>query len=384
MRIPLDPFANLFRTENILAVQGLNRSAGDFDFSLSASIAGEAGGIITGYLSTPTPGAANNTALLATHPIINEIHSDPTDSKIRFTEFVEIYNPLATSVDVGLWSLTGGVNYTIPAGTRIQPGGYLVIGENPNHLQTFYFFTGALGPWAGSLENEKDGIVLRDKSLSVLDRVNYGNGFPWPTVGNDPGASMQRIHEGLDSDLGGSWRSAVPGPGARNIPTTGQAPPAIRQVDHTPSTPTSGQAVTVTARITDPEGVAAAWLEYQIVEPGTYIRVTDAAWTTKWSTLALHDDGKDGDGIANDDVYTVIIPAGVQQHRRLIRYRIRAWDGEVTGVRVPYADDDTRNFAHGLHGFARLFRRDKYVGPDFHVPALRQIMQYGNLSFRSR
>ena len=346
VNIPLESFTDLFRSENILAIQGLNKTADDSDFRLSATITGEAGGIIAGFMPAPSPGAANTNALLASGLIINEIHSDPTDSKIRFTEFVEIYNPLSKVVDVGQWSLTGGVAYTIPTGTLIQPGGYLVIGENPAHLLTFYFFRGALGPWTGSVGNEKDGIVLRDRSLTVVDRVNYEQGFPWPTVGNDPGASLQRIHEGLEGDLGGSWRSAVPTPGARNTPTTGLVPPAIRQVEHTPSAPLSGQAVTVTAKITDPDRVAAAWLEYQIVEPGTYIRVTDAAWNTKWITLALHDDGVAGDAKAGDDVYSVNIPSDVQRHRRLIRYRIRAWDGALTAIRVPYGDDDTRNFAY--------------------------------------
>ena len=344
--IPLDAFTSALRSHNILAIQGLNRAAGDPDFLLKASITGETGGTIAGFMATPTPGAANSAARYATGPVITEIHSDPTDSKSRFTEFVEIHNPMAAPVDVGNWSLTGGLGYTIPAGTVIAPSGYLVIGEDPAQLQTWLFHAGALGPWTGSLGNDQDEIVLRDASLTVVDRVQYGHGFPWPTVGDDPGASLQRIHEGLDSNLGGSWRSALPTPGARNTVTTGLVPPAIRKVEHTPAAPLSGQAVTITAKITDPDGVAAAWLEYQIVEPGTYLRLTDAAWTTKWTTLAMHDDGLDGDAAAHDGTFSVVLPADVQRHRRLIRYRLRSWDGALTGVRVPYPDDDSPNFAY--------------------------------------
>lgn len=61
--------------------------------------------------------------------IINEIHSDPTDSKSRFTEFVELFNPLSTDVNVGGWLLTGGVNYTIPSNTIIPACSYLVMGR---------------------------------------------------------------------------------------------------------------------------------------------------------------------------------------------------------------------------------------------------------------
>ncbi len=334
--IPLP--ASALQASNVLAIQGLNLTANDSDFQLRASITGEAGGTVGGFLSVPTPGTLNGGATLASHVVINEIHSDPPDSKIKFVEFVELYNPLNTPVNVGGWSLTGGVTFSIPGGTVIPACGYLVIAENPAQLQTYLSYSGALGPWSGSLRNEGDEIVLRDPALAVVDRVAYELSFPWPTVGDDPGDSMQRLNEGLDSNLGASWRSALPTPGARNSVTSGTAPPAIRQVAHTPAAPLSGQAVTISAKITDPDGVAAAWLEYQTVEPGSFIRLTDAAWNTNWSTLPMTDAGSDN--------FTAIIPGSVQTHRRLIRYRIRSWDGALAHIRVPYADDDQPNFAY--------------------------------------
>lgn len=344
--IPLDAFSSAFAASNILAIQGLNCAADDPDFQLRATLSGEAAGELIGFLDRATPGAANGAARWANGPVINEIHSDPTDSKSRFTEFVEIYNPLTTPVDVGQWSLGGGLAYQIPPGTVIAPNGYLVIGENPAHLATGLSYAGALGPWTGSLGNGGDEVLLRDAALAVVDRVAYGLGFPWPTVGDDPGNSLQRLREGLDGSLGGSWRSAVPTPGARNRLTTGLVPPAIRQVEHAPRAPSSGQAVTITAKITDPEGVAAVWLEYQIVAPGTYVRLTDTSWAANWTTLPMRDDGLNGDAVARDEVFSAVVPASAQQHRRLIRYRLRAWDGALTAVRVPYEDDACPNFAY--------------------------------------
>ena len=318
--------AGALEASNVLAIQGLNLTANDGDFQLRASISGEAGGTVGGFIAAPTPGALNGGATLASQVVINEIHSDPPDSKLKFVEFVELYNPLNTPVNVGGWSLTGGVTYSIPGGTIIPACGHLVIAESPAQLQTYLAYSGALGPWSGSLRNEGDEIVLRDPSLAVVDRVTYELSFPWPTVGDDPGDSMQRINEGLDSNLGASWRSALPTPGARNSVTAGIAPPAIRQVAHTPVAPVSGQAVTISAKITDPDGVAAAWLDYQIVEPGSFIRLTDPAWNTNWITVPMTDDGSDN--------FTAIIPATVQTHRRLIRYRIRSWDGALAHIRV--------------------------------------------------
>lgn len=346
LSLPLAPFADAFKPVNILAIQGLNRSPDDPDFVLQASLSGEAAGPVVGYLATPTPGAANGPATLATGPVITEIHSDPPNSKSLGTEFVEIYNPLPTAVDVGGWSLTGGVSITVPAGTIIPPCGYLVLAENPAHLASALKYPSALGPWAGNLRNEGEEIVLRDATLATVDRVAYELGFPWPTVGDEAGDSLQRINEGLDGSQGGSWRSATPTPGARNIVTAGLAPPAVRQVAHSPRAPASGQAVTITAKITDPDRIAAACLEYQIVEPGAYIRLTDAAWSTAWVSLDMNDTGVNGDATADDDIFTTVIPATVQLHRRLVRYRLRCWDGALAEVRVPYADDDCPNFAY--------------------------------------
>ncbi len=336
----LNSFAAAFHSgTNVLAIQGVNAAAGDVDFRLRASLTAETSGEISAFLATPTPNAANTAGQPAAGVVINEINSDPVDSKSRFTEYVELFNPLDTDVNIGGWQITGGVSYLVPPGTIIPACGYLVIGENPAHLATYLGYTGALGPWTGSLKNEGDEIVLRRADLTVVDRVAYELGFPWPLVGDDPGDSMQRINERLDSNLGASWRSALPTPGARNSVTSSVAPPAIRQVVHTPAAPVAGQSVTVSAKITDPEGVAAAWLEYQIVEPGSYIRLTDSAWTTNWITIPMVDDG------THSDTFTAVVPGTVQQHRRLIRYRIRSWDGALNHVRVPYADDDCPNFA---------------------------------------
>ena len=348
--ISLRPFAAAFRAgTNVLAIQGLNASASDTDFRLSARLDAETSGEIDGFLTTPTPGTANAAAQSAAGVVINEIHSDPTDSKSRFTEFVELFNPLDSDVDVGGWRLTGGIACTIPPGTVIPACGHLVLAENPAHLLTWFNHAGAIGPWTGSLRNEGEEIVLRRPDLSVADRVDYGLGFPWPTVGDDPGDSLQRLSERLDGNLAGSWRSAPPTPGARNAVAASEAPPAIRQVAHAPQAPLPSQAVLVTAKITDPDGVAAAWLELQTVDPGAYIRGTDPAYAVEWTTLALVDDGTGGDAVAGDDVFSALVPGAVQQHRRLVRYRIRTWDGALNHVRVPYADDDSPNFAWFCH-----------------------------------
>lgn len=124
------------------------------------------------------------------------------------------------------------------------------------------------------------------------------------------------------------------------------APPAIRQVRHSPEAPRSGQSVTITAKVTDPEGVTSVNLLYQVVDPGAYIARTDAAYSTSWTAVPMRDDGAGGDAVAGDSIYTAVLGGELQVHRRLMRYRITATDGLGAGVFVPYSDDYQPNFAY--------------------------------------
>ena len=162
------------------------------------------------------------------------------------------------------------------------------------------------------------------------------------------------------SSTGGS--NPAPTPGAVN--SVKQAitlvPPQIRQVAHSPVTPAPGQVVTITARITDPDGMGAVTLAYQPVDPGSYIRLGDPAYATTWTTVTMKDDGLNGDAAAGDSIYTVRLPASVQTNRRLVRYKITFADALGNSATVPYADDEQPNFAYyvysGLPAWQGAFR----------------------------
>jgi hypothetical protein len=164
----------------------------------------------------------------------------------------------------------------------------------------------------------------------------------------------------IDAELGtsGGAVGAGPTPGRQNSVFSANAAPAIRQVTHAavvpdpqPEWPATGQAVRVSALITDPQGVATATLEYQVVAPGDYITRSDARYAApaSWVSVAMRDDGLGGDTSAGDGFYSAVIPGSVQQHRRLIRYRITAADAGGATVRVPYADDPQPNFAYFVY-----------------------------------
>ncbi len=206
-------------------------------------------------------------------------------------------------------------------------------------------------------------VELRTSDGVEVDQVDYQLGFPWPTVGDSVpetttgnGYSIQLVNPGFDNDLAGSWRSAYPTPGAANSSVyAANLPPAIRQVQHSPKQPTSTDTVIVTAKVTDPDGVDFVTLQFQLVEPGSYIPIRfpsgseNSAYSSGWSSTQMYDNGLNGDQYAGDSVYSVQVPAFVQNHRNLIRYRIVAQDTGGRSLTVPYADDPQPNFAYFIY-----------------------------------
>jgi hypothetical protein len=468
--------------------------------------------------------------------VINEIHFDPAD-KTKPQEYIELFNSGTAELNLAGWRFTSGIAFTFPAGTVLSPGSFIVVAENPTAFQTEFKFA-PLGPWIGSLKNDGEKITLENSAGEVMDEVDYGVGFPWPTAPHGSGASMELLHSGLDNDLGGSWRgsrprlsipvpqtlitstnaewryrkgtnepaaswrslsyeedstwvtaqtaigfgiggnntvlddmkdryasiylrrpfvitgqipavlqlnlniddgavawingvevarfnvsesvpeySAIasgatepawqsfilantgmlmtgtnilaihalnqslgsgdfmidaelrtpdanslggrPTPGASNsvaVVLSSYAPPQIRQVEHTPAQPTNGQVVLITARITDPDGIGSATLSYQIVEPGQYIRKNNPAYATNWIQIPMSDNGSNGDALSSDGMFTAQLPGTMQANRRLIRYRIAATDRVGNFITVPYADDESPNFAYFVYNGVPAWR----------------------------
>jgi len=469
--------------------------------------------------------------------VINEIHPAPDIDQER-VEFIELFNDGTQAVSLDGWQINGGVRFVFPKGTTIAAQAFLVVAQDPSALALKFGASGTSGPWIGRLSGRGDTVELLQAGGSVADRVNFELGFPWPTVGDAPGNSIELIHPSLDNTLGGNWRSSVaplsgppdqpllesagnwkfrkgtnepaatpkawraaefddsswpvgvgpvgydpdvlgvanaggtrlddmrgnyttvflrrtfdatnpdsygrirlealfddgfkawlnghllfvdgldttetmfnsvstivrennnyqvyeanlpagllrsagnvlaiqvansslnsssdcffdcrlralggasgqgPTPGRQNRAFSTKSPPALRQVDHQPGRPATGQTVVITAKATDPEGIRSVILEYQVVKPGEYVRVNSAEYESNWSSIAMNDVGVAPDTIAGDGVYSAIIPGSTQTHRNLVRYRIRATDSQGTSVRVPYPDDEATNFAYFVY-----------------------------------
>lgn len=164
-------------------------------------------------------------------------------------------------------------------------------------------------------------------------------------------------------------------PGAQNNVFATNAAPNIRQVKHT-ADPTSTDAVMITAKVTDPQGVASVELQYQVVLPGQYLParlpvpneqlIADGTLRptanpeyfdpANWTTLVMHDNGTGGDAVAGDSVFTATL--GAQPHRTLVRYRIVVTDVLGASAMVPYEDDASLNFAYFVYDGVPEYRNN--------------------------
>src|SRR5205085_8729056 len=63
-----------------------------------------------------------------------------------------------------------------------------------------------------------------------------------------------------------------------------------------------------------------------------------------WTSVAMHDDGLNGDAVAGDNIYTALVPQ--QANRTLVRYRITCTDTLGASRRAPFEDDEALNFAY--------------------------------------
>ncbi|MEM7656648.1 MAG: lamin tail domain-containing protein [Bacteroidota bacterium] len=177
-----------------------------------------------------TPGAMNGGFLNRCTPInvvINEIHYNSNDGAgfpDSEWEFVELYNPGPTSIDLSGWAVSDGEgSNTFPSGTTIGVDEYIVVAEDAS---TFSGASYQVFEWAGNfaLSNSGDNVDLLDAGGNLFDQVNYDDSSPWPTAADGDGPSLELNDWQLDNDNGANWSATGPDngtPGAQNSQVTG-------------------------------------------------------------------------------------------------------------------------------------------------------------------
>lgn len=128
----------------------------------------------------------------------------------RDEEWIELFNRGSTAVDLGEWSIDGGIDFEFPAGTTIAAGGYLVVAKDAAALAAKYpgIAGQIVGNFASRLGNSGDLIRLEDAVENPVDEVRYFDGGRWPELADKGGSSLELRDPDADNNNPQAWAAS--------------------------------------------------------------------------------------------------------------------------------------------------------------------------------
>jgi hypothetical protein len=188
-------------------------------------------------LTTLTP-ATNNSKPMIWPVAINEIMFEPI-SALADDQYVELYNPSATAVNLGGWRFIDGIDFSFPSNTVIAAGGYLVVAKNKTNLLAKYNQLNSgntYGDFAGKLSGSGEKVTLamplstittNKQNLPVtntiyveMDSVTYKTGGKWGKRANGGGSSLELEDVRANHRLGFNWGDSDETAKSSNLWTT--------------------------------------------------------------------------------------------------------------------------------------------------------------------
>jgi len=145
------------------------------------------------------------------------------------------------------------------------------------------------------------------ETFTIRAKARWLAGWPFCVLGFDESWLEAASELDVPADLGS--------PGQQNSRYTGNAGPAISELEHRPILPQANQAVTVSCRAHDPDGLASLTLEYRVDPSTSYIAVP------------MNDSGTGGDLLAGDGIYSAQIPG--KTSGTMTPFRVRAVDSHA-------------------------------------------------------
>jgi len=186
--------------------------------------------------------------------VINEIMYDPDKNE---PEWIELFNNSDLQINLKNWKIINLIpsihEYSLSATDNfLAPDSYLVIAtdssifEKHNNLDS-----NAVILNFGSLNNNFDGIAIRDLNNNLIDSVVYSSDW-----GGYNGFSMERISPSKNSNDGANWatsqNSVGSTPGGINSVSQKDYDIIVSKIMFEPTSPLSGENVNISALIKNP------------------------------------------------------------------------------------------------------------------------------------
>lgn len=143
----------------------------------------------------------------ADHVVIRQVAYDTPgdDSK---EEYVQLYNPTASAVSLGGWTLSDNSgSFTIPAGTTIAAYGTLTVARNAAGFLAWQGVAPDVAGFTRSLSNTSDVVSLERGGVEI-DRVAWGGYDAGWTLAASSGQALYRVDARVDADAPADWTSS--------------------------------------------------------------------------------------------------------------------------------------------------------------------------------
>lgn len=257
--------------------------------------------------STVPPAPGNGDLIINEFMASND--SFDVDGTGSFPDWIELYNPGSEDVNIGGWYMTDTIAddvadwFQIPAGsneTVVPAGGWLVLFANKSPGDGNLYLDFKLGSGG-------ETIGLADADENVVDSLTYEQQTTDLSMGLTPDGTGQMVF------------LATPTPGAANSAGSGNLPASISDVLLDPISPVPDEAVTVSAQVSDDNGIASVILYYN-VDGGT------------WNEVVMSTGGKVG------GTYSASIPA--QAVDAVVQYYILVTDSDTETTVFPEGAPD--------------------------------------------
>lgn len=158
----------------------------------------------TGLATDPMPGDI----------LFNELMPDPADG---FSEYLELYNSSGSIFDLSRIYLAGKSNSQATSVTGIHrqllPGCYVALTTGRDKLTDLFpcadersIFRADRIP---SLPDDEGSLVIYDRNLNVIDRVDYSSAMHMIFLSGTEGVALEKVSPAFASDVASNWHSAA-------------------------------------------------------------------------------------------------------------------------------------------------------------------------------
>ena len=128
-------------------------------------------------------------------------------------DWIEIYNPLDTDVDLSDWKLEDGSNdpFIFPQGRILNAGEYLIICRDIEVFKGQYNISNVIGDFDFGLSRLGGHIFLYNKVDELIDELEYKTVYPWPEDGNSMALFDPKLNNAFYKNWRGTENSKTPG-----------------------------------------------------------------------------------------------------------------------------------------------------------------------------